>query len=288
MSFSVMGPWAFIVALRAPAISSANSSITESSRKRIRVARLRWAARLPSPLGHGAFSHGSASGTWASSPARQAPSTDKGSAVALTNTSASPGQFRVFAKRGHGSIRLCSVSTRSFYRTTEAEIPPRRPTIEELYAENAAEAMRLAYLLTGDPDLAQDLAHDAFIRVVGRYQHITRPDSFGNYLRSSVVNACRDHFRRQERHREILRHRRPSQEDNASYQPDWAERDRFLQLLHALPTRQRIAVVLRYYEDLSEQQVADAMNCSLRAARSLITRAIQNLRVSIDSQEGSR
>lgn len=178
------------------------------------------------------------------------------------------------------------MSTKSFYRTREVEILHRRAKIEELYAENAAEAIRLAYLLTGDPDLAQDLAHDAFIRVFGRYQHITRPDSFGTYLRTSVVNACRDHFRRQKRHREILRHRRPSEEDNASHLPDVAERDRFLQLLHAVPTRQRIAVVLRYYEDLSEQQVADAMNCSLRAARSLITRAIQNLRASMDSQEG--
>ena len=57
-------------------------------------------------------------------------------------------------------------------------------------------AVRVASLITGDADLAQDIAHDAFLRSVGRFRHLRQPEAFEAYLRRAVVNACTSHFRR--------------------------------------------------------------------------------------------
>src|SRR5881397_754394 len=77
--------------------------------------------------------------------------------------------------------------------------------LDELYARHAAEAESLAYLLTGDPYLAEDVAQEAFIRLAGRFRHLRNPDAFGAYLRKTVVNLCRAHFRRARVERAYLR-----------------------------------------------------------------------------------
>ncbi len=69
--------------------------------------------------------------------------------------------------------------------------------VERLYREHVPGARRLGYLLTGNRDLAEDLVHDAFIRVAGRLRQIRDPEAFGAYLRRSVVNAVRSHYRHQ-------------------------------------------------------------------------------------------
>jgi RNA polymerase sigma factor (sigma-70 family) len=70
--------------------------------------------------------------------------------------------------------------------------------------------------------------------------------------------------------------------------PDLAVRDELRALLEALPIRQRTAVVLRYYEDLSEQQLADALRCSVPAARSLLSRGLQTLRSRFEEANDDR
>src|SRR6059058_2058925 len=66
----------------------------------------------------------------------------------------------------------------------------------ELYRRHAPDAVRLAYLLTGDRALAEDLAQEAFVRMFGRFRDLRNPDAFGAYLRKTVVNLSRSHFRR--------------------------------------------------------------------------------------------
>src|SRR4029453_9129697 len=71
-----------------------------------------------------------------------------------------------------------------------------RADLDDLYVRDMPDAVRLAALITGDPDLAQDMPHDAFLRSVGRFRHLRQPEAFEAYLRRAVVNACTSHFRR--------------------------------------------------------------------------------------------
>src|SRR5438270_10702370 len=66
----------------------------------------------------------------------------------------------------------------------------------ELYLQHADDAVRLAYLLTGDRALAEDLVQDAFVRLAGRLVHLRDPGAFHAYLRRTVVNLSNSHFRR--------------------------------------------------------------------------------------------
>src|SRR5262245_32025266 len=71
-----------------------------------------------------------------------------------------------------------------------------RADLDDLYVRHMPGAVRLPALITGDPELAQDIAHDAFLRSVGRYRYLRQPGAFDGYLRRAVVNACTSHFRR--------------------------------------------------------------------------------------------
>ena len=160
---------------------------------------------------------------------------------------------------------------------------PRAGSLEELYLRHAPDAVRLAFLLTADAHLAQDVAQEAFIRVAGRFAHLRHPGAFEAYLRRTVVNLCMSHHRRRRTERAYLeRAARPPQTIDL---PDVGMRDQLRTALRALPMRQRAAVVLRYYHDLSEQQAADALNCSVPAARSLVARAMETLRDQIRGDE---
>ena len=65
-----------------------------------------------------------------------------------------------------------------------------------LYVRHASDAVRLAYLLTGDRALAEDLVQDAFVKLAGRLVHLRDPAAFEAYLQRTVVNLSRSHFRR--------------------------------------------------------------------------------------------
>jgi RNA polymerase sigma-70 factor (sigma-E family) len=150
-----------------------------------------------------------------------------------------------------------------------------RPDLDELYARHTPNAVRLAALISGDPDLAQDIAHDAFLRSVGRFRHLRQPEAFDAYLRRAVVNACTSHFRRRRVEAAFLRGQsRPSSVD----EPDHGRRDELRAALMDLPPRQRAAVVLRYYADLSERQAGETLGCSDAAVRSMVARAMETLR----------
>jgi RNA polymerase sigma-70 factor (sigma-E family) len=168
----------------------------------------------------------------------------------------------------------------------DTERPDASPgTLEELYLRHAPEAVRLAYLLTRDAALAEDVVHDAFVRVVGRFAHVRDPGSFHVYFRRTVVNLCTSHHRHDrvarahlERERAMLARTEPATA------PDVETRDELRTALAALPDRQRAAVVLRFYVDLSEEQTAAALGCSVPAARSLVHRAMKELRERIGAE----
>ena len=155
--------------------------------------------------------------------------------------------------------------------------------LDELYARHVGDAESLAYLLTGDAHLAQDVAQDAFVRMAGRFRHLRNQEAFGAYLRKTVVNLCRAHFRRASVERAYLR---GAERNAVGWEPP-AESglgSDVLRALQCLPYRQRAAVVLRYFEDLSEEQTGEALRCSRRAVNALVSRALASLRRDLRSE----
>ena len=127
--------------------------------------------------------------------------------------------------------------------------------------------VRLAGLLVGSRAVAEEVVHDAFLAVHGRLDGLhgdPRP-----YLRRTVVNGTRQHHRRAA----LERRKAPPPPDDA-VDP---EIDEIWDLLWALPERQRRALVLRYYDDLTVPDVADALGCRLGTAKSLIHRGLRRL-----------
>lgn len=155
--------------------------------------------------------------------------------------------------------------------------------LADLYERNAPAALRLAYLITADPDLAQDITQEAFVRVAGRFAYLRSPDAFDGYLRRTVVNLCNSHFRHQRVVRAALE-REAGLPTPAVDDPDIGLREELRRALEQLPPRQRTALVLHYFEDLSEDQLAEATRCSVPAARSLVARGKQTLRMLIGDE----
>ena len=158
-----------------------------------------------------------------------------------------------------------------------------RTDLEDLYVRHLPGAVRVASLITGDADLAQDIAHDAFLRSVGRFRHLRQPEAFEAYLRRAVVNVCTSHFRRRKIEAAYLRGE--ARGAAPAEGPDHGRRDELRVALSALPARQRAAVVLRYYADLSEHQAGEALGCSEAAVRSMVARAMETLRERIPRSE---
>jgi RNA polymerase sigma-70 factor (sigma-E family) len=163
-----------------------------------------------------------------------------------------------------------------------AHAPGGGGALADLYERHAPAAGRLAYLLTGDRVLAEDLMQEAFVRVVGRFRHLRVPDAFEAYLRRTIVNLHTSQLRRRRLERAYLE--REGRAEASTRDPDVDAREELWRAVLALPPRQRAAVVLRFYEDLSERETADALGCSPSAAKSLVARAMQTLRARIESE----
>ena len=147
-----------------------------------------------------------------------------------------------------------------------------------LYHQHCADAVRLAYLLTGNRYLAEDLAQDAFVRAFGRFQDLRRPDAFAPYLRRTIVNLSKDHFRRMQRERALSTREHTTDGEEDGRLGLLGVRDELLHALQFLPPRQRAAVVLRYCEDLSEHETAEVLGASVGAINSLVSRGLTVLR----------
>jgi RNA polymerase sigma-70 factor (sigma-E family) len=151
--------------------------------------------------------------------------------------------------------------------------------LEEVYVRFAPDGIRLAYLLTGDRAVAEDLVQEAFVRFVGRLPSLRDPGALDAYLRRTVINLSKNYFRRRALERSDLerqaRQSRPVHEER-----DVPEYEAMRSALLGLPVRQRAAIVLRYYEDMPESQIADLLHCRPATVRSLVSRGLEALRQS--------
>ncbi len=151
--------------------------------------------------------------------------------------------------------------------------------VEDLYRRHISDAVRLAYLITGNRAEAQDVAQDAFLAAAVKLRLMRDPSKFGAYLRRTVV-------------RSVLMRRRSSDRETARAErsvrgvPDHAVgahqglADRLLleAALERLSARQRAAVVLRYWHDLPEREIARVLGCAPGTVKSLLSRALETLR----------
>lgn len=145
---------------------------------------------------------------------------------------------------------------------------------DELYDRHATRALRLAVLLVGDRDRAEDLVADAFARVLPHWRRGTVLD-FGPYLRTAVVNGFRARIRRDAREHDLAA---PVDDAPVDFGDLIADRTLLAAALRQLPDRQRCAIVLRYYEDLPEREVAELLDCPLGTAKASIWRGLARLR----------
>ena len=160
-----------------------------------------------------------------------------------------------------------------------------RGELADLYVRHVPAANRLGFLLTGDRSQAEDLVHDAFVRCVGRFGHLRAHEAFDAYLRRTIVNLHTSRLRRLRVEREWLSKETARLGGRTSGLPDVPAREDMWQLLRTLPARQRAVLVLRYYEDLSERETADALRCSVAAVKSLTARAMTALREGIRGED---
>jgi RNA polymerase sigma-70 factor (sigma-E family) len=167
------------------------------------------------------------------------------------------------------------------------ERPPmtdQRRGLTALYEQHVGRATTLARLLTRDDHVAEDVAQEAFVRSAGRFDHLRQPDAFAAYLRRTVVNLCRARLRRQRLERDWLRRQeRHEPASRPSFDPD--ERTIVWDAIESLPWRQRAAIVLRYYEDLPQSEIADLLGCSVGATESLLSRAMTTLRATMTEED---
>lgn len=136
--------------------------------------------------------------------------------------------------------------------------------------------LRTAYLLTGSHHDAEDLAQNAFARAYVKWDRVRHSDDMAAYVRQIMVHAHADRFRRRAV-REWFTARLP-ETPVADQTARVDSRDAIVDALGRLPVRQRSAVVLCYFEDMSHAQVAAALGVRTSTVRSQITRALARLR----------
>jgi RNA polymerase sigma-70 factor (sigma-E family) len=138
------------------------------------------------------------------------------------------------------------------------------------------QAVRLAYLLVSDPDQAEDVVSDAFAKVYVRWKKGEVRD-VGAYVRRAVANEANSKLRRRYLERRHASAQSGDERGVRLVDDDAADRDQVWQGIQRLPAKQRAAVVLRYYEDLSEAETAEILGCSIGTVKSNTSRGLARL-----------
>lgn len=157
-------------------------------------------------------------------------------------------------------------------------------TFEEFTTQRLPSVLRFAGVLAGDRALAEDLVQEVLIRAHGRWSKIGGLDRPEMYVRKMIVNQFLSWRRRSWR---LVPSGAGTEIDDRT-SPDhaalYAERDALLGELGKLPRRQRAVLVLRYYEGLSDLQIAEVLGCRPGTVRGYASRALAALRVELTDQ----
>jgi RNA polymerase sigma-70 factor (sigma-E family) len=150
--------------------------------------------------------------------------------------------------------------------------------VTRLYETHALGLTRLAHIMLGDRSSAEDVVQEAFCGLYRRWSHLADPASAVHYVRSAVLNGCRSVLRRSNSYRSLAPPGyQPPESSAESVALTGEERREVMRALRRLPQRQREALVLRFYLDLSAEDAAATMGISPSSVRSAITRGLASL-----------
>ena len=159
---------------------------------------------------------------------------------------------------------------------SQARTGSRDGSFATVFNDHHRPAVRLAYLLVSDVDLAEDVVADAFAKVYVRWRRGEVRD-IDAYVRRAVVNEANSKLRRRYLERRHAGHQHGDERGVRLVDEDAADRDAVWRAIGQLPPRQRAAVVLRYHEDLSEAATAQVLGCSVGTVKSQTSRGLKKL-----------
>jgi RNA polymerase sigma-70 factor (sigma-E family) len=176
-------------------------------------------------------------------------------------------------------VRVGSTGVVETHQATELR------TFARVFEEQRPLALRLAYAMTGDATLAEDVVAEAFARTYRRWLKggVDNPDA---YVRQAVVNEVRSTWRHvavRRRHAALQERREPT---TAFPDDTIADADLLQRALATLAPRARAVVVLRVVEDLSEQQTAESLGLSVGTVKSYLSRGLNRLRAALRTTQG--
>lgn len=152
---------------------------------------------------------------------------------------------------------------------------------DDVYAALWPRLVRTAYAVSGDRGVAEDAVQTAFAKAYRSWRRISRMAAPEAYLRRMTINEVLNGRRLARRRHEVTSAEPPDRITSGGADGAFAH-DEMWQALTTLPPRQRAVLVLRYYEDLSEQQIADALGCRPGTVKSQASAALATLRARLD------
>ena len=164
-------------------------------------------------------------------------------------------------------------------RDARTRSPDVASTVTALYDAHAVGFRKLAVVMLGDLAAAEDVVQDAFCGLYRRWDQLADPGNALAYVRSAVMNRCRSELRRQARlQRRADQNHRPLGPQSPEQAAILGEEHRdVLAGLRRLPERQRESLILRYFLDLAEHEIAAAMGVSQGTVKSTTSRALAAL-----------
>jgi RNA polymerase sigma-70 factor (sigma-E family) len=149
--------------------------------------------------------------------------------------------------------------------------------VEAIYQATALSLIRMAYVMLDDRPSAEDVVQEAFCGLYRRWEHVQDPDRALHYVRRSVLNGCRSALRRRAVRRRELPGVPPLAASAEAEVLIGEERDDVVRALGQLPHRQREVLVLRFYLELPDEQIARVMGIGQSTVRSTAFRALEAL-----------
>lgn len=157
-------------------------------------------------------------------------------------------------------------------------------TFEEFVTARLGALIRYATVVTWDPHLAEDITQDVLVRAQARWGRIGQLDAPEQYVKRMVLNEFLSWRRRKAAHLVFM----PTLEDVTPHESDRTravdDRDLTRRLIAGLPPKQRAAISLRYYEDLTDEQIAELLGCRTGTVRSYLSRGLAALRAALPAQ----
>ena len=170
----------------------------------------------------------------------------------------------------------------------------RRAAFDAFVGECSVSLLRTAYLVTGDAGHAEDLVQDCMFKVARRWARVSSMDSPRAYARRILMNQALDDSKRRYRHRAELAAMSPGEPPapargrsvTSGAGATTEDRLELIRALGSLPPRQRAVLVLRYFDDLTESEVASTLGCSIGTVKSTASRALVKMRDLVPNDSG--